>query len=54
MNLAQNPTRDELNDLFAACDDNAAHHILWVGHNGEVHLDRLPDDLTPAGFGEKT
>ena len=53
MNLARNPTRRELQALLAECDDTAAHHIAWVGHDGAVHIDPLPEDLTPVGFAER-
>lgn len=52
MNLTRNPTRKELQALLAACDDTAAHHVAWVGYDGAVHIDPLPEDLTPVGFAE--
>jgi hypothetical protein len=54
MNMSKNPTIDELKTLVARCDDDAGHHVLWVESNGEVHIDVLPDDLTPVGFEQNT
>jgi hypothetical protein len=52
MNMNSNPTSDQLKSLLAAADDNAAHHMLWVGFDGEVHLDRVPEDRSPVGYYE--
>jgi hypothetical protein len=53
MNLNKNPRRTELQELFAACDDTAGHHVLWVSQAGEVKLTLLPEDLTPLGWGKQ-
>lgn len=45
MNLNNNPTKEELKDLFAQCDDKAGHHILWVNNNGDVKIDLLVNIL---------
>ena len=50
MNLAEKPTQAELARLMSQCDDKSASHVLWVSYSGEVHLDPLPDELTPIGF----
>jgi hypothetical protein len=50
MNLRQNPTVDQLRPLIARCKDEEHHHTLWVGHDGEVRIDPLPEMLTPNGF----
>ena len=50
MNLANKPTSAELADLLARCDDKAASHVLWVTFAGDVHVDPLPPQLSPAGF----
>ena len=50
MNLNQSPSKAQLKSLLAAADDSAGHHILWVDKAGEVHLDLLPEDLSPIGF----
>jgi hypothetical protein len=34
-------------------DDDAGHHIIWVARNGEVHIDRLPEQMTSAQFATK-
>ena len=39
MNLTKNPTAEELSKLLGSVDDNAGHHVLWVDHAGEVHVD---------------
>ncbi|WP_445369244.1 hypothetical protein ACH5Y9_08280 [Methylomonas sp. BW4-1] len=54
MNMNNNPTIDELKDIFAACDDDAGHHLLWVQKNGDVMLSVVPEHLTPVGFEEAT
>lgn len=43
MNLNSNPTLDQIKALVAACDDDAGHHCMWVGSDGEVHIDLAPD-----------
>jgi len=48
MNLTKSPSKDDLRALLAACDDNAGHHVIWVSHDGEVHIELLPEGLTPA------
>jgi hypothetical protein len=50
MNLANNPTREELAAMMTVCDDAEASHIIWVEHNGIVHIDPLPDDISANGF----
>ena len=52
MNLNSSPTLDELSALISTRVDEMGHHVLWVDSNGEVHLTRLPDDLTPLAFSE--
>jgi hypothetical protein len=52
VNLADSPTRDQLATLVTQCNGDA-HHILWVGIDGEVHIDPLPRKITPAGFAEQ-
>lgn len=43
-------TVTELRSMLAACDDNAGDHIIWVDHDGLVHIELLNDGLTPAGW----
>ena len=50
MNLNSNPTRNELTILLSTCDDNEAHYMLWVNHQGEVNISPVPNELTPVGF----
>lgn len=54
MNLNDNPTIEQQKALFAACDDNAGHHALWVQKNGEVRLSVIPEHLSPIGFEKQT
>lgn len=49
MNLNNQPTVDELAQLFASQKDSLDSHILWVCEAGDVHIDRL---ATNAGEGE--
>ncbi|WP_462402614.1 hypothetical protein [Pseudomonas sp. Marseille-QA0332] len=48
MNLNDRPTIDQLAELFAARKDHLDDHLLWVSHNGEVRLDRLPPNIGEA------
>jgi hypothetical protein len=50
MNITNGITQDEIAALLASKDDEAGDHILWVSRDGVIHLDLLPDNLTPAGF----
>lgn len=43
MNLNNSPTIEQLRDLIAAADDNECSHQIWVGKNGEVHLQKSTD-----------
>ena len=43
MNLNNNPTMDQLRDLFRPLDDKAGRHIAWVDRDGEVRIDPVPD-----------
>ena len=54
MNLNNNPTLDELRVIFAAADDAAGHHALWIDTAGDVHLSMIPPELTPLGFEQVT
>ena len=54
MNMNHSPTVVELTQLFAAADDEAGHHCLWIDASGEVHLSVIPEELTPVGFEEQT
>ncbi|MDB6052447.1 MAG: hypothetical protein JWR17_5193 [Pseudomonas sp.] len=49
MNLNNQPTIQELAQLFASQKDSLDCHILWVCDAGDVHIDRLADK---AGEGE--
>ena len=50
MNLTNNPTVAAVRDLLMGADDERAHHILWVDTDGEVHLDVLTGDDSPASW----
>ena len=54
MNLNDNPSLDELKEMFASCNDDAGHHVLWIDKFGEVNLSVIPKDLTPAAFQKET
>ena len=54
MNMNRSPTVDELKQLFAAADDEAGNHSLWIDDSGEVHLSVIPGGLTPIGFEDET
>jgi len=53
MNLTNNPTKSELRELLASCNDDAGHHIIWVGPQGDVNIELLPGDMTPVGWAER-
>jgi len=38
LNLEQQPTLKQLQEIFAAADDSAGHHMLWVDRLGEVQV----------------
>jgi len=48
MNLNDNPTMDQLRDLFRPLDDMAGRHVAWVDRAGEVRIDPVPDGDVPA------
>lgn len=50
MNLSNNPQVADLAILFAACNDSAAGHCLWVNKQGDVFVDPIPESLSPVGF----
>jgi hypothetical protein len=50
MNLNQTPSKDQLKALFAAANDDAGHHILWVDTNGQVHMTLLDDSVVLTEF----
>lgn len=50
MNMNQNPTIEEFREKVSVCRDEDAHHILWIRSDGEVYIDALPIDQTPAIF----
>lgn len=50
MNLNNNPTIDQLAQLFAARKDSLDDHLLWVSQSGEVRLDRLPPNTVEDEF----
>lgn len=47
MNLNQNPTRDQLADLFRPCHDRE-WHVVWADRAGEVHITRTAPDPEPT------
>lgn len=53
MNMNHNPTVEQLAALLRACNDTAAHHILWVAKDGEVRVTPLPKGMYGADFGER-
>ncbi|MFC6479418.1 hypothetical protein ACFQDN_26810 [Pseudomonas asuensis] len=49
-----NPTLDDLKQLYASCKDKNDHHILWICSSGKVHIDRLPANVDPEVFEKET
>lgn len=50
MRLTENPTVQQLRALIAACDDQAADHVLWVDHVGTVYIVPMQSGMTPAMY----
>ncbi|MBD8094023.1 hypothetical protein IFT48_28935 [Pseudomonas fluorescens] len=50
MNLNNQPTIDELAEMFAAQKDKLDDHILWIGKSGEVKIDCLAPHTEEAEF----
>ncbi|TFY94810.1 hypothetical protein DYL61_06425 [Pseudomonas nabeulensis] len=50
MNLNNQPTIDELAEMFAAQKDTLDDHILWIGKSGEVKMDCLEPNTQEAEF----
>lgn len=50
MNLNNQPTINELAELFAARKDSLDNHILWVCEEGEVRIDPLASGVPEEEF----
>ncbi|QKZ04766.1 MULTISPECIES: hypothetical protein [Pseudomonas] len=50
MNLNNQPTIEELAQLFASRKDTLDNHILWVCESGEVHIDGMARHAGEAEF----
>jgi len=50
MNLATNPSIEDLIILVSQFHDDESDHIIWVDKDGDVHITPLSEDLTPAGW----
>ena len=50
MNLNNQPTIEELAEMFAAQKDTLDDHILWIGKSGEVQIDCLAPHTEEAEF----
>ena len=50
MNLADHPTKLQLRELLASCDDEGADHVMWVDHAGTVNLVPMDRGMTPARY----
>ena len=49
MNLSNNPSKEQLRELLAPCDD-ARSHCCWVDIDGQVHVSQIPDDCSVVSF----
>lgn len=38
MRFPNQATLEDLATLVAACDDRAGNHLIWIHHDGEVHV----------------
>jgi hypothetical protein len=52
LNLNNNPSIKQLRELLQSCDDTAGSHVLWVDHQGTVHITLLDRKITPAVWAE--
>jgi hypothetical protein len=50
MNMNSSPTIEDFRALMRQCNDETHHHIVWIGRDGEVHVDPMPHELGPIGF----
>src|SRR5471032_849421 len=50
MNLNNQPTIDELTQLFKSRKDTLDDHVLWVCKSGEVHIDCLANQSEESEF----
>ncbi|MFF7709145.1 hypothetical protein [Pseudomonas sp. NPDC007930] len=50
MNLNDQPTVDDLAQLFAARRDSHDSHILWVCESGDVHIEALGPEACETAF----
>ena len=50
MNLNNQPTIEQLAEMFAAQKDTLDDHILWIGKSGEVQIDCLAPHTEEAEF----
>lgn len=48
--LDDKPSMESLRSAIAAADDSAGNHVLWVDSAGQVHLDVLPEEMSPVDF----
>jgi len=49
MNLNASPTKEQLRQLLAPCNDLSGHHLLWADRSGNVRLS-LVEELDPVTF----
>jgi hypothetical protein len=42
MNLNNSPTKEQLRQLLAGCNDRTADHLLWVDKSGDVRISVVP------------
>jgi hypothetical protein len=45
--MARDPRIEQLEVKLAGCRDDEADHIPWVGHDGVVHIEPLPEGMLP-------
>ena len=50
MNLNNQPTIEQLAEMFAAQKDTLDDHILWIGKSGKVQIDCLAPHTEEAEF----
>jgi len=53
MNLAKNPTHNQLRSLLYVLDHNQATHVLYVKKNGDVCIVPLEENESPISLFEK-
>ncbi|GAA5497028.1 hypothetical protein Rhal01_03216 [Rubritalea halochordaticola] len=50
---ARNLTKEGVKSLLEIQHDDRGDHMLWVANNGDIHIDLIPEELSPLDYHEK-